>query len=657
MPPTGTQQTPPLATAVVRIGGDTWEVASDDLARKAGGRAWVVETASEQELPSHALTIPLETFHYGSGFSYMGMPGVYDYADGWDASAPGRIRTWARHATATQVASTGSTRGWLRFFNGQLWMFRGSKVTIYTVSDTAGAGWTGSTFDLVSDWSLAANSIVGGRPDFFEGKLYIPTKSSSTGVYGRFVEVTPGAPLVVTQGPTSTNAGYGLRCFRSWRKPDTGPVLVGGDANGVRTCATTPTTSANWSALTEADATDFPVTDLAVWQRYLAVATKRGLYTFNEYLVAENQLPDLFTELDETNGQGMEYSNGYLLIPHKSGLIRWAPGTWGHSGPEQEHATEPDLSEGWGRVRAVVPHGPTAYVTTNDATHTTASVNSLRPQRSAPRGPLVPHCHHQVAGTLEDACVVNNSSDTYSYLAVLQVASNGTDAQPYIYRLPRSGLTPADDPNVTHAIGTAATFYTSRVVEPGWEYTKTYREVRFYLEASVSTGAGVKVYASVDNGSFVQLTTASGSTSAITATGFQRLFFPKTSAAVGRHVRLKFAIAAKAGAETDAAYTIRGTKLRAAVRSLRTDRLSCVLVLRGQGTRPDTSRERRTVKEQVADLRALDAPNTAPVAYRDIDNMEGYLTVESVLIREVDWAPGMQPVKVATLTAFVEDYT
>ena len=649
-------------TQTFRLNGQRYRLAGEEWTKRAGaGRAWRERRATAQEVNASPLVVPLTSFHNGAGFTFRQAEHVYDHADGWDAAAPGKIRTWARHALGNTVSSTGSKRGWVRFFNGQVWMMRGSKVTIYTISSTAGAAWSGSTTDLVSDWTSAANSIVGGQPDFFEGKMYIPVMISSTGAYDRFFEVTPGAPLVITKGPASPNTGFGLSHFKAWRKPDLGPVLAAADANGVRLCATTPTTTSNWGALTEAENSDFPVTALGVWLKYLVVMTKRGLWTFNENLVAINRLPDLQAEPDATNGQGMEYSNGWMVVPHKAGLVRWQPTAYQVIGPEQEGALDGALGRGWGRARGVVSHGGTAYVTHSDPTSGTCAIVAYRqPGPNTQRRPLVPFIIHEAEGTFEDICIANDSTDAHSYLCALHVAADGTTARLYVYELPRAGMVPANDPVVNHARD-AATFYTSRIADPAMGVSKTYREVAFWLDASVTTGAGVKVYAALNGGSFVQLTNAAGATTACTTTGFYRLFFPKTSAAVGNYVQLKFEVPTKSGGETDASYTIREVVLRGSTRPLST-RLIDVVALLGNGGRDDPGggMERRSAFQQAADLSELHGANSAPITFTSPTGRQGqaveYCTVDELELIDSEYVPDSEQTIVARMVLRVESY-
>ena len=77
----------------------------------------------------------------------------------------------------------------------------------------------------------------------------------------------------------------------------------------------------------------------------------------------------------------MEYSNGYLLIPHKAGWIRWRPGAWEFVGPEQEGAFE-------GGISAVFGFGPTEQIAFTPVGCVTHWSQGLLSQRQHHRGQI-----------------------------------------------------------------------------------------------------------------------------------------------------------------------------------------------------------------------------------------------------------------------------
>jgi len=649
--------TPPSNLQVVSFNGMRFAIAKADAARAAGGRAWRSSRVPAQAAQFKLVPVSLDTFHEGSGFTFDGLPGAYDYCDGWDASSPGKLTTWPRHTTgtATAVASI-PPRGWVRFHGGYLWMMRGKLISKYLPSGAAGA-WAkvNADFDVTT---LVANAVVSGRPDAFKGKLYVALQHNSTGAVQRFIELTTVASGASADTWTLGPAAKTAKAFCTWSQRPEGkvPALVRATGNTVATVAANPMTSGDWGADYEVDDSGHAITDVWIWDKYLMVANDRGLRSFDENLRTINELPDLMSETDATNGQGMTYANAQLWFPHKSALITWMPQAWDNVGPEQEHALEGDLSQGWGRTRALVSRGPRVYSVANESVSVTGAIISYVPRRAHKRGPYVPYCHHQCAGSFEDLCVVTDASDSVSMLVALQVSVDGLTATPWAYKLPRSGMNPADDPAVTK-LADAKTFFTSRITAPARSIQKTYHEFSCWLDAgAAATPVGFQVWASVNGAAFYQLLDAAGAAANVSTTGFKRFFFPKTAAAVGNYIQLKYLVET-AGAKNANSYTVREGMLYAAARPISTETISCTLVLGESMKLPDGTVVKATIQEQVETLQGLYGPNASPVKYSGPNGESGYAEFEQLDLLETMDQEGGVPWRAANLQFTVTRYS
>ena len=203
----------------------------------------------------------------------------------------------------------------------------------------------------------------------------------------------------------TAGAGHEARCFTVWQNK-----LVLADGNFVRTCSTAPTTDANWAPSTdpgyEVGESGREITDLAVYNRFLMVGKVDGLWSFDENLNTNLETADLRDVVDDGNCVGMGYSQGYLLVPHKAGTIRWRPGAWQFVGPEQEGFLEGDKSTGWGRVAGIATYGRYAFIVQNNGYDGRATLSSLQPGER--RNPLTPHTHQQEQGAYyEDAAILS----------------------------------------------------------------------------------------------------------------------------------------------------------------------------------------------------------------------------------------------------------
>lgn len=477
---------------IVSIGGERYLIASAEQASQVGGgaRQWHARYIPAQPAdPTVEKVVSLQDFSEGAGFTFEGLPGTYERADGWDCSSPGKPATWPRRAKGATF-TTVDYPGWQVQHGGYLYVMRGNLCCKYALDDTKGATWP-----IIEAHYFGASNVVAGRPAIFGGKLYVPLRAGAGGALAVFAELdtvsttSPETQTVAISGtPTSgtytltfngrttaaiafnaaaaavqsalrllpgleqvtvtdtgtipnfthtvvmtgvdgasgatsppqmtstdsmsggthaiahatTVAGVAdqwdagpatreMSCFVVW-----GNLLRGANGNRVYSCAGDPTSSGNWlpaagSGYEVGDST-ITITDLWTYLQDLAVLTDRGLFTFDESFNATNQLPDLAAIGDRGNGVGTTYSNGYLLIPHKSALFRWRPGAYQEVGPAQEGGQDGSLSRGVGRVASVTPFGKYAFYAANDALNQHATLGSLQPSRGG-RGPLVPHIH------------------------------------------------------------------------------------------------------------------------------------------------------------------------------------------------------------------------------------------------------------------------
>lgn len=223
--------------------------------------------------------------------------------------------------------------------------------------------------------------------------------------------LTGGAP-VITHG--TTTAGTGDR----W---DEGPAsreavafavqadsLVRAEGNVVSRALTDPMTAGNWGAEYAVGETGEIITDLAVYPgQDLIVGKTDGPWVFNASNVAEPAIPELGGLTDDFNCVGMDYAHGYVMIPHRVGLVRWRPGAWEVVGAEQDYLWEVDQAVGgWGRVTGIATYGRRSYLAVDERTGQLPYVHSLAPNGRRAGG-LTPHIHQapSTVGVLEGAAI------------------------------------------------------------------------------------------------------------------------------------------------------------------------------------------------------------------------------------------------------------
>jgi hypothetical protein len=642
---------------VFQLQGKRYRVAAGEDS-KFEGRAFQQRFASEQDVEVRPYTIRIASYHDGSGFTWADLPSVYDQADGWDCSAPGKASTVDRHGVGTATTTLSAAprvRGWMiAALNSDgsptLYLCRGRYVTKYNLNTTYGGTWTINGSTPVRD--LGAGNEVAGRPIVWSGKVYVPVHAGSTGVLGNFLEITPvaGGDTYVS-GPAARRA----RCFRTWKN-----LLIRADGNGVATCATTPTTDGNWSdagvGLYQVGDPGVNITDLAVWDQYIVIGKEDGLWSLDENFYSRNEIPSLQGVRSRHNCLGMEEHNGEMFIPHQGGLIRWTPKSWRFVGPEQEGALDVTFTP-WGVPQGVAPYGAQAFVFYKDEILQNAALVSLHPPRGA-RGPYIPHMHFKPETEyLEHGCVVTTvgaANETQSYLATIRTNTAGTVATPWIYRLPRAGLTFDNDSAVPHTVENRK-LRTSRFYEPGRDIMKTYRAVEFDMIISGAGGVGLSVWASINEQAAIQLLDSAGAAASFTTSGWKRVFFPATAASTGRFLYLEFRIASG----TARSFEVRDVSIRLGFRpTMGSQQIQVALNLTEGQVLEDRGNIRRTIDAQRADLQALlPSYGSAPlVSYVDPWGDAGYCSVEIMEFRETDWRPNTVPQKLAILGLRKERY-
>ena len=220
-------------------------------------------------------------------------------------------------------------------------------------------------------------------------------------------------------------------------------------------------------------------------------------------------------------------------------------------------------------------------------------------------------------------------TDTPAFLSTLWVDDDRLTFGPKVYALPRSGLTIANDPNMSTARDDAR-LRTSRYYRPSRMVPKTWHQHEFYAEFTpeVST-PGLQVWGIVDDGTPVRLQDAAGDPSLFRTSGHCRAFFP--AGTTGNYCAIEYIIPAAGSGEADVSVVIRDARLLASLNPREKNRVLVTLVL-GPGEFPDYASMMRTTKEQRDNLRSL---HGQVVEYRAPAGESGYATVASVTFEEI----------------------
>lgn len=643
---TGTQ--PFKSLYVAALNGERYLVLQPSKNGVPGPRSWSAIAKSDQTAPPDDFEVKLDSFHDGCGYSFGSAPNVCDQSFGWDTSVPGKITTWSAIAAAGYVDMGGSINaGGAQVVpvSQKAYLFGGRYVYRYSA---VASGFTMDTGTFIKDFG-AGNDPV-GRAVIWNNRIYVPM-----GAAVRWQEYNI-ATDTWTQGPA---AGCFAQFFTIHKD-----LLVRGvaGANQIATCATTPTTAANWS--------DFGTTgylvgstgsiayDAKEWNRYLFVKTDTGLYSFTTDLYTASELPSIGPVADPYPFARMGVLGDDVFLPHSSGLFRIKPGrSWRRIGPTQERQTEGAFSTNWGVPYETVGYGERAYVAWVDR------LVALEPGLGG-RGPYVPHLITVNTGSPGDTpyygvAVVPGLGTPTDYLCAAQFRASDSKMQLAAWPVSSYGYSPGNDASLylgtdyTHPTAVAATLRTPRVYQPGMGLAKTWRVFEFWLEVNSSNVAGFQVWASVNEGAYYQLADASGAAATFTTGGFKQAFFPADATAAGNYVALELRVAAKSGGQVAMAATVRSGVLRGLYNPIRGTDLTLSFIL-GDGEFEDGESMNREPEQQLADLLAIWGQR---VSYRDPAGNSGYAAVRSVKYQEQD-VPGFeQPTFVAAVTLGIERYS
>ena len=208
--------TPRLSQFVAVIGGEKYFLATPTQTAQvdSGARAWDSSFVPAQDTdtpfdPSKELEIAITDFSQGAGFSFADLPGAYDFSQGWDTSAPGKITTWPQLATGASFVVT-NYRGWFFNMGNFVYAARGRYVVKYAIDATPAAVWP-----ILEIHDLGSGNVISGRPVIFNGKAYIPIIAGPLGAEQASHELTTSTTTiasvqVVTITGTPTGGTYTL---------------------------------------------------------------------------------------------------------------------------------------------------------------------------------------------------------------------------------------------------------------------------------------------------------------------------------------------------------------------------------------------------------------------------------------------------------------
>jgi len=362
----------------------------------------------------------LEIHDLGSGITCAGRPGLF----GGKAYIPRRTGTTGDLEIFHELTTVATTSAETQHIvisgtpTGGTYTLTFDGKTTAAIAYNAAAADVQSALRLVAALDLVTVTDTGTTPNFTHSVLMTgvggdlgnssppqmtATDSTTGGTHAIAVTTTTaGTTDTWTAGPS----GREMRCFIAFQDK-----MYGASGNQIYSVSADPLTDGDWApsdgnGYTVGDS-DQPITDLAIYVNLLVVGKTDGLYTFDTGLQTVDELPDLRFVIDDSNAVGMTYAGGFILVPHRTGLIRWQPGSYLYIGPNQEGAMESDLTPGWGRVTSGVPYGKYTFVTANDYSAQLGNIASLVPATTQGRGPVVPHMHQQTSGAYEAVTVAS----------------------------------------------------------------------------------------------------------------------------------------------------------------------------------------------------------------------------------------------------------
>lgn len=415
--------------------------------------------------------------------------------------------------------------------------------------------------------------------------------------------------------------------------------------NVISKAITDPLTAGNWGA--EYEVGDFGsgrlITDLAVYPGGdLIVGRSDGPWVVNPSYIGEAAIPELLPLVAEFNCMGMSYSQGYILIPHHLGIIRWRPGAWSMIGSEQDDLFEPSSAGGgFGALKGVVTWGKRTYILVDEASGTDQALTILSMTPGGRRaGGVDLQMHHlnAVSGVIVGGHLAGtiDANDGSSYLVCIYQTSTSAITGA-VYSLGRGGLTPGLDPTVGK-LSTSWQFKSSRLFQPNRRVQKTWLEVEGWADISTDGSTTVSVKASVDGGAaFDLLASPTGAAANLSATGRFRRYFPVTSGSVGKDVRLQFAAVTVGG--TGASVRIRDVSVRGTYDPRSTEVITAYVHLENGGVTEDGVQDGRSLDQVLYDLRTLIGGEgqlaTAVSSITDPMQRKGYVKVLDVREEEL----------------------
>lgn len=419
---------------VLVLDGHRFLIAED----RSGKVSWAEEMVTTQAAEvAEAFYVRMGDMSRGFGYTWQGPEGTYDYADGWDASARGKVTTWP-HLASGEAFTTTDAKAWALFLGGYLYVGRGRYIKRYVPDPTSGSTWS-----VAATKDVGAFNVVGGRPVAFQGKGYWPVRVGALGTAAVWQQLE--TPDTWTAGP----AGEEAIAFRVWRNE-----LVRANVNVIAKCATTPTTGGNWGAEYEIGDSGFSITDMVVNGSILFVGKTNGLYSIDESLQVRNELPDLEAVVDDNNFLGMESAQGEVLCPHKNGLIRYTPGAYAFAGAELEGGLDGTRSRGWGRYVSVAPFGRQTFLAANDLLNNRGALVSLDPTGGRETQTLTPHMHQSLDDGYIEALLVISAAASPSVVTEGDTAADDSAVGTITWASPSNALA-SDNAYATAAVGTS----------------------------------------------------------------------------------------------------------------------------------------------------------------------------------------------------------
>lgn len=457
--------------------------------------------------------------------------------------------------------------------------------------------------------------------------------------------LTGGAPVI---SHATTVSGTGDR----W---DLGPAgkeaqafvhqadaLVRGKDNVVSKALADPLVGGNWGAEYEVgdfDSATLYITDLATYPGGdLVVGRTDGVWVVNPSNIGESVIPEIEGAIDAENCLGMSYAQGYILIPHYLGLLRWRPGAWSIVGIEPDDLFEPDAGfGGWGRVRSIAPWGRRTYMATDNPGATVfPALLSLSPG-GVRVGSFQVHMHALGYSDGARGAVATGVSATggTSFLCYVQI-SGTTQVSGSVFNAGSMGLIPALDPNVVK-LQSGWSFRSSRYVAPNRRVQKTYLEVEGHAEIVTDGNTSVEVQARVDGGNaFHLLLTPTGAASNLLSSGRFRRYFPISAGSVGKDVRIELSGASSGG--TGASVRIRDLSIRGTYDPRATAVITAYVHAETGAVGEDGTTDGRSLERLLAGLRQLrggDSLTTQAPALLDPWGRAGYVKVLEVTEEEL----------------------